>query len=133
MPSAKIAERQKVYTPIEPVDKRGDEVDEGEGRTTKEEVTDSLRCYAADFIVCHVFEDDIFLHVVRCHSYKPADGTIKTPDHIYKYFISHCYCQKRRSDVVQQRRGQAHMNRRGRVLKQPTWAEQQQFQTRSIS
>lgn len=78
-PLVKFAERLTVYMSNEPVDKRGDEVDEARGQTTIDEFVDTPLEYTVDRIVRHVGERDSHWYVVHWYDYTPADDTVEQP------------------------------------------------------
>lgn len=117
MPFAKFAERQLLYTPNEPVNKRDDRVKQGGGRSAAEELVDALHEYAVDGIVCHVGEGDQLRHAVPWHTYKPANSTVEPAERIPEPFISPYRRRQEKNGTVRQPRGQVPVNRRGKVRK----------------
>lgn len=117
MPAAKIADEQNEYTPVEPVYRGGDKDKEGTEQTTAEELDEASHKCTADSILRRIAESHNFRYVVLWYDYKPPDHTVKLSVHMPEHITSGTWPWVLEIDVVQQLRGQAHVNRKGKVPK----------------
>lgn len=97
---SRMVEWQNEYRPNEPVYKRGDEIDEGEGQTTAEALVNAPREYAVDCSLCRSGDGEIIGYVVRQISYTTADDTIKPFEPRLEHLNIGCWRRLRKNNTV---------------------------------